>query len=116
MSEQRNRQRPIQVKFYVNEKEMDSIKQRMAAVGIINMSAVLRKMALNGYIVHLDIPEIYELTSQMGRISNSENQIAKWVNESGNLYEDDIEEIKKNQAEIYKGIRKILRSLSKLPY
>ena len=114
MSEQRNRQRPIQVKFYVNEKEMNLIKQRMAAAGIINMSGFIRKMVLDGYIVHLELPELYELTSQMGRISNSENQIAKRVNESGHIYEADIEEIKENQKQIWKGIRKILLSLSKI--
>ena len=114
MAEQRKRQRPIQIKFYVNAKEKDLIKQRMAAVGTINMSGFLRKMALTGYIVHLELPELYELTSQMGRISNSENQIAKRVNESGHIYEADLEEIKKNQEQIWKGIGKILLSLSKI--
>ena len=32
----------------------------------------------------------------MKRISNSENQIAKRFNSTGNIYEADIEEIKKN--------------------
>ena len=50
----------------------------------------------------------------MKNISNSENQIAKRVNATGNIYETDIEEIKKNQEEIYEGIRKILASLSKI--
>ena len=50
----------------------------------------------------------------MKSISTSENQIAKRVNSTGNIYEADIEEIKKNQEEIYEGIRKILTSLSKI--
>ena len=50
----------------------------------------------------------------MKSISNSENQIAKRVNSPGNIYAADIEEIKKNQEEIYEGIRKILTSLSKI--
>ena len=66
------------------------------------------------YVIKLDIPQLRELTSQMSRISNSENQIAKRLNTTGNLYETDIEEIKKNQEEIYEGIRKILNSLSQL--
>ena len=44
----------------------------------------------------------------MKSISNSENQIAKRVNSTGNIYEADIEEIKKNQEEIYEGIQKFL--------
>lgn len=60
------------------------------------------------------MPELRELTLKMKNISNSENQIAKRVNATGNIYEADIEEIKKNQEEIYEGIRKILTSLSKI--
>ncbi len=117
MAEKRNppnRQRPIQVKFFVDEKELDLIKQKMAQMGTDNMSAYLRKMAIDGYVVNLDMPELRELTSKMKRISNSENQIAKQLNTSGNIYEADIEEIKKNQEEIYEGIKKILLSLSHL--
>jgi predicted metal-dependent phosphotriesterase family hydrolase len=88
------RQRPIQVKFFVDEKELDLIKQKMAQMGTENMSAYLRKMAIDGYVVNLDMPELRELTSKMKRISNSENQIAKRLNETGNIYEADIVEIK----------------------
>ena len=86
----------------------------MAQLGTENMSAYLRKMAIDGYVVNLDMPELRELTSKMKRISNSENQIAKQFNTTGNIYEADIEEIKKNQEEIYEGIKKILLSLSHL--
>ena len=51
------RQRPIQVKFFVDEKELDLIKQKMAQMGTDNMSAYLRKMAIDGYVVNLDMPE-----------------------------------------------------------
>ena len=112
MPDNRNRKRPIQVKFFVDEKELSLIKARMAQLGIENMSAYLRKMAIDGYVVKLDMPELRELTLRMKSISTSENQIAKRVNSTGNIYETDIEEIKKNQEEIYEGIRKILTSLS----
>ena len=114
MPDNRNRKRPIQVKFFVDENELSLIKTKMAQIGTENMSAYLRKMAIDGYVIKLDIPQLREMTSQMSRISNSENQIAKRLNTSGNLYETDIEEIKKNQEEIYEGIRKILNSLSQL--
>ena len=78
------------------------------------MSAYIRKMVIDGYVVKLDMPELRELTLKMKSISNSENQIAKRVNATGNIYEADIEEIKKNQEEIYEGIRKNLNSLSKI--
>ncbi len=105
MAEKRNppnRQHPI----FVDEKGLDLIKQKMAQMGTDNMSAYLPKMAIDGYVVNLDMPELRELTSKMKRISNSENQIAKQLNTTGNIYEADIEEIKKNQEEIYEGIKK----------
>ncbi len=70
----------------------------MAQLGIKNMSAYLRKMAIDGYVGKLDLPELRELTLRMKSISNSENQIAKRVNSTGSIYEADIEEIKKNPS------------------
>ena len=111
MPENRNRLRPKQIKFFVNDKEYELIRKKMEQMGTDNMSAYIRKMVIDGYVVKLELPE---LTSKMKRISNSENQIAKRLNETDNIYEADIEEIKKNQEEIYEGIRKILTSLSKI--
>ena len=98
MPDNRNRKRPIQVKFFVDENELGLIKARMAQLGIKNMSAYLRKMAIDGYVGKLDLPELRELTLRMKSISNSENQIAKRVNSTGSIYEADIEEIKKNPS------------------
>lgn len=99
------RQRPIQVKFFVDEKELDLIKQKMAQMGTENMSAYLRKMAIDGYVVNLDMPELRQLTSKMKRISNSENQIAKQLNTTGNIYEADIEEIKRIRKKFTKALK-----------
>ena len=60
MPDNRNRKRPIQVKFFVDEKELGLIKARMAQLGIENMSAYLRKMAIDGYEEKLDMPELRE--------------------------------------------------------
>ena len=54
MSDNRNRLRPKQIKFFVNDKEYELIKQKMAQLGTDNMSAYLRKMAIDGYVVNLD--------------------------------------------------------------
>lgn len=106
MPDNRNRKRPIQVKFFVDENEQALIKKIMELSGIENMSAYIRKMVIDGYVVKLDLPELRELTLRMKSISNSENQIAKRVNSTGNLYEVDIEEIKKNQEEFMRASEK----------
>ena len=60
MPDNRNRKRPIQVKFFVDERELGLIKARMAQLGIENMSAYLRKMAIDGYEEKPDMPELCE--------------------------------------------------------
>ena len=98
----------------VTDEERNRILDKMYGMGIHSLSAYIRKMVIDGYVVKSDMPELRELTLRMKSISNRENQIAKRVNSTGNIYETDIEEIKKNQEEIYEGIRKILTSFSKI--
>ena len=60
MSEKRKpaiRQRPIQVKFFVDERELGLIKANMAQLGIENMGAHLRKMPIDGYAAKPGLPE-----------------------------------------------------------
>ena len=103
------RKRTVQIKFRVTEEERALIEQKMKLVPTRNMEAYLRKMAIDGYVVNLDMPELRELTSKMKRISNSENQIAKQLNTTGNIYETDIEEIKKNNLFQYPTERLVAR-------
>ena len=58
MLDNRNRKRPIQVKFFVDERELSLIKEKMAQLGMENMSAYLRKMAIDGYEKKPDSPEL----------------------------------------------------------
>ena len=56
MPDNRNRKRPIQVKFFVDEKEQALIKKKMEQAGIENMSAYIRKTVIDGYIVNWICP------------------------------------------------------------
>ncbi len=67
----------MQLHFVVSEPEAELIKERMAELGITNLSAYLRKMAVDGYIVHLDMSEIREMTRLLRICSNNLNQYAK---------------------------------------
>ena len=88
---------------------MDLIKQKMAQFDTENMSAYLRKIAIDGFVIKLDMPELREPTAAMKRISANEKQIVKRLNENRRIYEENIEKIKKNQAEIYEGIQKDIK-------
>ena len=52
MTKKRVRSVPIYV--WVRPDELEVIRERMAEAGIRNMGAYMRKMALNGYVLHVD--------------------------------------------------------------
>ena len=65
----------------------------MEQTGIISISAYLRKMAIDGYVIKLELPELKEMISLLRRSSNNLNQIAKRVNSTDRIYAEDMEEI-----------------------
>ena len=75
------------------------------------MSAYLRKMALDGYVVKLDLPELKELVSLMRRSSNNLNQLTRKVHETGRVYDTDLEDISQRQEQLWEGVREILTQL-----
>ena len=74
----------------------------------------LRKMALDGYVVKLDLPELKELVSLMRRSSNNLNQLTRKVHETGRVYDADLEDISQRQEQLWEGVSQILTQLSKL--
>lgn len=88
------RKRDIQVKFYVTEQERLLIEEKMKLLSTDNLGAYLRKMAVDGYIIQVDYSAIKEQTAEIQKIGVNVNQIAKRVNATGNVYEQDLKEIK----------------------
>ena len=107
-----NRNRPIQVKFRVTPEERALIDKRMVQVGTINMAAYLRKMAIDGYVVKLELPELRDLISLLRRTSNNFNQIARRVNSTNRIYEDDIYEMKLMLDKTWEATNKVLEKLA----
>ena len=98
----------------MSESELVQIREKMEDYGTSNMSAYIRKMAIDGYIVKLEVPELKELTRLLSSYSNNLNQIAKRVNATGNIYSTDFDEIREQQDNLWTATEKIMRSLSKL--
>lgn len=110
----KNRKRNIPLMFWVTPEEREQIEQKMAQLGTANMSAYLRKIAIDGYVVHLDLPELQEMISLLRRSSNNLNQLARRANETGRVYPEDIQDIRQKQEQLWDAANDILRSLSKL--
>jgi SepF-like predicted cell division protein (DUF552 family) len=111
MQKQKNRERPIQIKFYVSERERDFILKKMAIANTKNQSTYIRKMAVDGYILNVDFTELRELFANVGRIAGSVNQIAKRVNSTNNIYVDDIADLQKRQGEVWQLLKSMQSKL-----
>ena len=107
-----NRNRPIQVKFRVTPEERAMIDRRMAQAETINMAAYLRKMAIDGYVVKLDLPELRDMISLLRRTSNNFNQIARRVNSTNRVYENDIQEMKTMLERLWEANNSVLEKLA----
>lgn len=110
-----HRKRTVQLHFMVTEHERELIRQKMAQLGTNNLGVYLRKMAVDGYIVKLELPELSELLSLLRRTSNNVNQIARRVHETGNIYDTDLGDILQNQQELWAGVNEILSRLGGIP-
>ena len=105
-----NRKRNIQVKFYVTAEEKELMEQKMAQLQTKRIGAYLRKMAIDGYIIHTDTTDIKAFTAELSAIGRNINQIAKRVNAGGPTYQADMEEIRERLDQIWQLQRRILLS------
>ena len=109
-----NRTRPIQLKVRVNQQEKEIIQQKMQQLGTTNMGAYLRKMAIDGFILKLDMAEMKEMLSLLRRMSSNVNQISKRANETGRVYDADLEEISEQQERLWTAMLEVLQKFSAL--
>jgi len=110
-----NRKRRITMRFRVTPEEKDMIGQKMVQFGTHNREAYLRKMAIDGYVINLDLPELQEIVSLLRRSGNNINQIARRVNETGRIYDTDMEFILQKQEAIWDSLHQILTKLGNIP-
>ena len=88
--------------------------QRMAESGIRNMGAYMRKMALNGYVLHVDLSPVRELVSLQRRCSNNLNQVAIQTNTYGGIYPEEIAALQRDYAALWGPLSDLLKKLSAL--
>lgn len=106
--------RNVQLHFFVTEPEAKLIKERMAELGITNFSAYLRKMAVDGYIIHLDMGDIQEMIRLLRICSNNLNQYTRRANETGSVYAADVEDLRTRLDDLWNGMDKLLRGFANI--
>lgn len=104
----------VRVEFVVTEQEAALIKERMAELGITNLSAYLRKMAVDGYIIHLDMHDIQEMIRLLRICSNNLNQYTRRANETGSIYAADVDDLRTRLDSLWDGMDKLLRGFANI--
>ena len=105
-----NRDEMVAVRLTFSEKQQ--VREKMAELGIRNMSAYFRKMALDGYCVRLDLGDVKELIYLLRMCSNNLNQYAKKANQTGSIYEEDILDLKNRFEEFWEIAKELLARLA----
>ncbi len=106
--------RDKRIHFLVTKDEEEQIWERMQEVGIKNRNAYLRKMALNGYCINLNLQEVKTLVSLLRICSNNLNQYAKQANATGSIYEADIRDLQERMNEMWEDMKEILVHLASI--
>ena len=102
------------IHFLASQEEVDRIHQKMDELGIRSMGAYLRKMALDGYCINLELSNVKELVSLLRRCSNNLNQYAKRANETGSIYQADIQDLQERLDGIWTDMKEVLVHLSSI--
>ena len=98
----------------VSPQEKELIDKKMALLGVSNQRAYLRKMAVDGYIVKLDMESVVELVKLLRSISSNVNQIARRCNETRNLYAQDVEDLRQGYAKFWNEIGALMKKFETL--
>ena len=93
------------------QEELDAIHKRMAEAGVTNMGAFMRKMALDGYVLNVDLAPVRELVSLQRRCANNLNQVAIHANTYG-VYPEEIKALQKDYAELWGRVSTVLKQLA----
>ena len=108
------RKRDVQLNFRVTAEELKQIEEKMGQLGVFNREAYLRKMALDGYAVKLDLPELKELLSLLRRSSNNLNPLVRRVNSTGRVYQEELADLSRRPEALWEGVRHILTPLANI--
>jgi len=106
------RKRNVHLSVMVTPEELELIRERMAEAGVTNAGAYVRKMALNGYVLHVDLSPVRELVSLQRRCSNNLNQIATRVNTYSSINSQQINSLQKDYNALWKPLSDLLTHLA----
>ena len=109
------REKDQMLHFRVSKAELERIRTKKNELGIRNMGAYLRKMAMDGVCVQRDLgDDLAKIRGLLGRCSNNLNQYARLANATGSIYAEDIRDLQQLMNEIWENQRELLKRLAEI--
>ena len=109
-----NDRRDQQLHFRVSKPELERIRKKMESSGILSVGTYLRKMALDGYCLRLDMQELRRMAYLLQMCSNNLNQYTRAANENSQVYATDLEDLRTRLDELVEISKQILAKLTEL--
>jgi hypothetical protein len=109
-----NDRRDQQLHFRVSKPELERIRKKMESSGILSVGSYLRKMALDGYCLRLDMQELRRMAYLLQMCSNNLNQYTRAANENSQVYATDLEDLRTRLDELVEISKQILAKLTEL--
>lgn len=103
-----NRTRTNRNEFHLNDDEQYILDEKFKLSGMKSKSAFLRKLILYGYVYDVDYSYLRNYNTELGRISSSLNQIAKRINSTDHIYQEDMDEVKELMNEVWRTQKSML--------
>ena len=106
--------RNILIHFCATEEEATLIRQRKIDSSMVSLSGYIRKMAINGYHINLDLTDVREMVRLLSNVTNNITQLSRRANEVQSVYADDIENLRQKYNSLWDAANGILKGLSKI--
>ena len=96
-----NRTRTNRNEVYLSDDKQYILNEKFKLSDMKSKAAFLRKLILYGYVYEVDYSYLRNYNTELGRISSSLNQIAKRINSTDHIYQDDMQEVKELMNQVW---------------
>ncbi len=107
-----NKSRPNPFLFRLNDPEKEQFRDNVARSGLTQQDYI-RKCVLDKPVISLDRAELHKIMVELSRQGNNLNQIARILNERGDLaHENEITEMKGELENTWQQLRQLIHTLA----
>ena len=104
-----NRTRKNELKIYLSDNEKYILDRKVELSKRKSAADYIRTLILFGFVCDVDYSYLRQYNETPGKISGNLNQIAKRINSTGNVYKEDMAEVKTIMDEVWRTQKAMLK-------